>query len=62
MKLFKELGASKKSKSQENMLGMNVDNEFVSSDVEIANAFNKYFAIMASRLKEPIHDSSFEYI
>ena len=35
---------------------------FVSSDVEIANAFNKYVANVASKLKEPIHDSNFEYI
>ena len=61
-KLFRELGAGKKSKSKENILGINVDNEFVSSDVEIANAFNKYFANVASKLKEPIHDSNFEYI
>ena len=44
------------------MLGINVDNEFVSNDVEIANAFNKCFANMASKLKEPIHNSNFEYI
>ena len=44
------------------MLGINVDNEFVSNDVEIANTFNKYFANMASKLKEPIHNSNFEYI
>ena len=61
-KLFRELGAGKKSKSKENILSINVDNEFVSSDVEIANAFNKYFANVASKLKEPIHDSNFEYI
>ena len=61
-KLFRELGAGKKSKSQENILGINVDNEFVSSDVEIASAFNKYFANVASKLKEPIHDSYFEYV
>ena len=61
-KLFRELGAGKKSKSKENIIGINVDNEFVSSDVEIANAFNKYFANVASKLKEPIHDSNFEYI
>ena len=61
-KLFRELGAGKKSKSKENILGINVDNEFVSSDVEIANAFNNYFANVASKLKEPIHDSKFEYI
>ena len=60
-KLFRELGAGKKSKSQEHILGINVDNEFVSSDVEIANAFNKYFP-KASKLKEPIHASNFEYI
>ena len=61
-KLFRELRAGKKSKSQENILGINVDNECVSSDVEIANAFKKYFANVASKLKEPIHDSKFEYI
>ena len=64
-KLFRELGAGKKSKSQENILGINVDNEFVSSDVEIAYAFNKYFANVASKLKDihtKIHDSNFEYI
>ena len=56
------LGPVKKSKSKENILGINFDNEFVSSDVEIANAFNNYFANVASKLKEPIHDSNFEYI
>ena len=61
-KLFRELGAGKKSKSQENILGINVDNEFVSSDVEIANAFNKLFANVDSILKEPINDSNFEFI
>ena len=43
-KLLRIFGAGKISKSQENILGINVDNEFVSSDVEIANAFNKYVA------------------
>ena len=61
-KLFRKLGAGKKSKSKENILGINVDNEFVSSDVEIADTFNKYVANVASKLKEPIHDSNFEYI
>ena len=39
----RELGA-KKTKSKENILGINIDNEFVSSDVEVVNAFNEYFA------------------
>ena len=45
-----------------NILGINVDNEFVSRNVEIVNAFNKYLANVASKLKEPIHDTNFEYI
>ena len=61
-KLFRELGAGLNSKSQENILGINVNNELVSSDLEIANAFNKYFANVSSKRKEPIHDSNFEYI
>ena len=42
-KLFRELGAGKTSKSQENILCKNVNNEVVSSDLEIAYAFNNGF-------------------
>ena len=60
-KLFRQLEAGKKSKSQENTLGIDVNNEFVSSHVKIANAFNKDSANVASKLKLPIHVSNFEY-
>ena len=50
-KLFRELGASNKSKSEENIVGINFDNELVPSNLETANAFKKYFANVASKTK-----------
>ena len=54
---FRELGAGEKSKSQENIVGINVNNELLASDLELANAFNKWL-----QNKEPIYGSNFEYI
>ncbi|MCG7869794.1 MAG: hypothetical protein JAY74_25915 [Candidatus Thiodiazotropha taylori] len=61
-KLFRELGAGGKSDSKKNIFGLTINNEFVSSDFDVANEFNQYFASVASQLKEPIQFSNFEQI
>ena len=45
-----------------NILCININNEVVSSELEVANAFKKYFTNVASKLIEPINYSNFEYI
>lgn len=61
-KLFRELGAGGKSGPRENILGVNSNDQFITSDSEIANIFNNFFANVATQLKEPCIDSDFQYV
>ncbi|MEW8542134.1 MAG: endonuclease/exonuclease/phosphatase family protein, partial [Candidatus Thiodiazotropha sp.] len=55
-KIFKEFGASSKSKNNRNndILGLNINGKIVSDDASIAEHFNDYFINIASNLKEPM--------
>ena len=57
-KIFREFGASGKAGVRENISGT----KDISDHGEIANVFNKYFANVASQLKEPIEYSDFKNI
>lgn len=59
-KLFKEFGASNKNTGNtHNILGLNVNGEFVANHDELAKNFNKYFINVAAKLKEPLEHSDF---
>ncbi|MEW8547445.1 MAG: reverse transcriptase family protein [Candidatus Thiodiazotropha sp.] len=57
-KIFREFGASSKCENRE-IFEINLNDRIVSNEVDIANAFNTYFATVASQLKEPIKASNF---
>ncbi|MCU7801208.1 MAG: reverse transcriptase family protein, partial [gamma proteobacterium symbiont of Lucinoma myriamae] len=59
-KLFRKFGASGKGQSQENIHGVKLNDEVVSSDKEIADIFNNFFVNVAAQLKEPIRMSEFQ--
>lgn len=61
-KIFRDLGASSKTKLKDPLLGINDNGQTISDDSGIANVFNKYFVNIASQLKEPAEYSDFENI
>ena len=61
-KLFREVGAGSKAGPQETVPGIYVKDHFVSSEFDIANVFNNYFAKVASHLKEPVQSCDFNLL
>ena len=60
-KLFKELGANRKSTSDEPNLNINVGDRVITNESDLTGVFNSYFVNVASNLKEPIIPSDFEF-
>ena len=52
----------KKGSSKVNYFEIKTDNDTISDDLDIANAFNEYFVNIPSKLKEPIQPSGFELL
>ena len=61
-KLFKQFGACKKGSTKVNNFELNMNNETISNDLDIANVFNDYFVNIPSKLKEPIQPSEFKLL
>ena len=59
-KLFKEFGASRKSKVNEEILSINHAGKTCSDQNEIVDTFNDFFINVAEKLKDPIPNSDFE--
>ena len=57
--MFKQSGASKKGSSKDNNFEIKIDTCIITSDQDIANAFNDYFVNIPSKLKEPTQPSDF---
>ena len=59
-KIFKEFGASNKSKTNNNeILGININGKNESDDALLAECFNDYFINIASNLKKPLQPCDF---
>lgn len=58
-KIFKEFGASSKHKNNSNndILGLKINGETVTDNIELADSFNNYFINIASDLKEPLQQN-----
>ncbi len=62
-KIFKEYGASQKSRETGGILGVKSDtNELISNVDDMSNLFNDYFVHVASKLKGPTRPSNFEHL
>ena len=61
-KLFNELGANRKSTSDEPNLNINVGDRVITNESDLTGVFNSYFVNVASNLKEAIIPSDFEII
>ncbi|MEW8544961.1 MAG: reverse transcriptase family protein, partial [Candidatus Thiodiazotropha sp.] len=58
-KIFQEVGAGKGCQKQSNIYSVNTGEGLYTEDsTEIANAFNNFFVNIASKIKEPISNSS----
>ena len=59
-KLFQQFGTNKKGSSNDSSFEIKVNDNIISNDQNIANAFNDFFVNIPSKLKEPIKPSEFE--
>lgn len=57
-KLFREVGAGKSCRKQSNIFSIKNNEIHIEDPIEIANTFNNFFVNVASKLKEPINNSS----
>ena len=57
-KLFQQCGTNKKESSNDNSFEIKVNDNIISNDQAIANAFNDFFVNIPSKLKEPIRITS----
>ena len=61
-KLFQQFGTNKKGSSNDSNFEIKVNDNIISNDQDIANAFNDFFVNIPSKLKEPIKPSVFEWL
>ena len=61
-KIFKEIGASRKTGAKDTILGQKESDRLISDENEIANVFNEYFVNVMSQLTEPAEHSDFKHI
>ena len=61
-KLFQKFGTNKKGSSNDSNFEIKVNDNIISNDQDIANAFNDFFVNIPSKLKEPIKPSEFELL
>ena len=61
-KLFQQFGTIKKGSSNDSSFEINVNDNIISNDQDIANAFNDSFVNISSKLKEPIKAPEFELL
>ena len=59
-KLFQQYGTNKKGSSNDSSFEIKVNDNVISNDQDIANAFNDFFVNIPSKLKEPIKPSEYE--
>ena len=53
-KIFKELGANRKTNSSESNINIKLGEQMITSETDLAELFNDYFVNVASNLKEPV--------
>ena len=53
-KIFKELGANRKTNSSESNINIKLGEQMIISETDLAELFNDYFVNVASNLKEPV--------
>ena len=61
-RLFKEFSASRKSKSQDDILSIEEDGQTYTDQNDIVHAFNNFFINIATKIKDPIPFSNFDYL
>ena len=61
-KLLKQFGTCKKGSTKVNNFEINMNNETISNDLDIANIFNDYFVNIPSKLKKPIQPPEFKLL
>ena len=61
-KLFQQFGTHEKGSSNDSSFEIKVNDNIISNDQDIANAFNDFFVHIASKLKESIKLLEFELL
>ena len=61
-KLFQQFGTNKKGSSNDSSFEIKVNDNIISNEQDIANAFNDFFVSIPAKLKEPIKPPEFELL
>ena len=61
-KIFKELGANRKTNSSNSNINIELGEQMITSETDLAELFNDYFVNVASNLKEPVTLSDSELL